>query len=90
MKSSCLGSWRGLLFDPVCSLVAVARSAKVDWTSLCSLDIWYPYRWEHGDEFEIPDGYTTVSTERFLDDDAPLSRRSLPARAACFAHDQLL
>lgn len=42
------------------SVVAVVRSAEVNWTGLSSLDTWFPHFWEPGKVFSLSQGHTTV------------------------------
>lgn len=80
----------GSSFDPVCSVVTVARYAEVDWTGLDLLHTWFRHRWETGDEFDLLKDHKAVLRQCPLDGDVPLTRRALPASAAGFAVDRLL
>lgn len=40
-------------FDIICSVIAFARFAEVDWTSLTPTDTWFPYRWETSEVVEL-------------------------------------
>lgn len=44
----------GSAFDPAYSAVPVTRYAKVNWTGIAFLDVWFPYSWETGQAFNLP------------------------------------
>lgn len=80
----------GPSFDPGFSKIGDARSAEVNWTGLASMDSWYPCPWETGKDFNLVEGNTTVSRERPLEGNAPLTWRLLLVHAVGFAFDRHL
>lgn len=62
-------SWllKGSSFHLDRSIIAVARSDKVNQTALRSLDTWFPSRWQADKVFDLPEGHTSVLHELPLD-----------------------
>lgn len=77
-------------FDLIRSVVALARSAEVDWTGLSLLDTWFPYVWDPCEVFDLCQGHTSVSGRHPLDNNVILSFKPLTARSVCFGVGQML
>lgn len=83
------GVLEGSSFDPVSSVIDVARPAEVDWTGLAPLETRFPHLGETGEVIDSAVGRTMQLRRRPLDGRVPLIGKTPLARAVLFAVDQM-